>query len=59
MVRIDHGVVSLTHEHGKGDAAVRGPAEDLLLLAWHRRGLDGLEVFGDAAVAEAWASLAP
>lgn len=59
MVRIDDGVVSLTHEHGKGDAAVRGPAEDLLLLAWHRRGLDGLEVFGDAAVAEAWASLAP
>jgi uncharacterized protein (TIGR03083 family) len=59
MVRVDDGEVLLTHEHGKGDAAVRGPAGELLLLAWHRRGLDGLEVFGDPEVASAWASLAP
>lgn len=59
MVRIEDGGVRLTHEHGKGDAAVRGRAEELLLLAWHRRGLGGLDVFGDADVAAAWASLAP
>ncbi len=33
--------------HAKGDAAVRGPAADLLLWLWGRRPLDGFEVFGD------------
>jgi hypothetical protein len=34
----------------RGDVAVRGRAEDLLLLLWGRRGIDaeGNEVFGDA-----------
>ncbi|HEY2333127.1 MAG TPA: maleylpyruvate isomerase family mycothiol-dependent enzyme [Acidimicrobiales bacterium] len=36
--------------HAKGDAAVRGPAGDLYLWLWGRLPLDGLEVFGDAAV---------
>ena len=39
--------------HAKGDAAVRGPAAELLLWLWGRRPLDGLEVFGDTTAAAA------
>jgi hypothetical protein len=39
--------------HAKGDAAVRGPAADLLLWLWGRRPLDHLELFGDPTAAEA------
>jgi len=45
-------------EHAKGDVAVRGNAMNLLLFLWGRNP-DGLEIFGDANVAEEWASLAP
>ncbi len=40
----------VTREHAKGDVAVRGRAEDLLLLLWGRRevGVEGNQVFGDA-----------
>lgn len=44
---------SWSREHAKGDAALRGPAEDLLLYLVGRRGLDGLEVLGDAGVLDA------
>jgi uncharacterized protein (TIGR03083 family) len=53
----EHEVV-VTHEHGKGDAAVRGSGEQLLLWIWGRPVTD-LEFFGDAEVAEAWHRLAP
>lgn len=45
-------------EHAKGDAAIRGPASDLLLFLWNRRGLDDpdLELFGDRKVAEQFRS---
>jgi hypothetical protein len=39
--------------HGEGDAAVRGPADQLLLWPCGRRPLDALEVFGDRGAAEA------
>lgn len=57
----DDGAVAVTHEHGKGDAAVRGTASDLLLYLWGRRaaGTGSLEAFGDPAVVAAWGSLAP
>jgi len=48
----------LTHEHAKGDAAVRGSASDLLLWIWGRPGGE-VEIFGDQAVADAWQALAP
>lgn len=48
----------LTHEHGKGDAAVRGPADALLLWIWGRP-TDDIEIFGDESVAAAWQALAP
>ncbi len=50
--------VAVTHEHGKGDAAVRGPASALLLWVWGRPTAE-VEVYGDQAVAQAWQSLAP
>lgn len=47
LLRITEAGCEVERAHAKGDAAVRGPASDLLLAAWHRRTLDGLEVFGD------------
>jgi uncharacterized protein (TIGR03083 family) len=45
--------------HAKGDAALRGPASSVLLALWRRvrPGEQGLEVFGDAAVADRWLAL--
>jgi uncharacterized protein (TIGR03083 family) len=48
---------TFTREHAKGDLAVRGPASDLLLWLVGRRSLDGLETFGDPAVAESHAAI--
>ena len=59
MVNGVDGAISLTHEHGKGDAAVRGSASDLFVFVWHRGMPDTLQFFGDEAVARAWAALAP
>lgn len=46
------GALTVTAEHAKGDAAVRGPASDLLLALWRRVGLDRVEVLGDRDIAE-------
>lgn len=44
--------------HSKGDEAVRGSAEDLLLLVWRRIEPSRVEVLGDAELVEAlWAYL--
>lgn len=59
MVKAVDGAVALTNEHGKGDAAVRGPASDLFVFVWHRGMPDTLQIFGDEAVARAWSALAP
>lgn len=59
MLRAVDGAISVSHEHAKGDAAVRATAEELFLCAWGRRTLDGLEVFGDAEVAAQWMALSP
>ena len=45
------GAYAVTREHAKGDAAVRGPAHDLLMVLWRRRPLGTVEVLGDNAVA--------
>ena len=58
MVRTVDGVLQVTREHGKGDVAVRGTASDLNLFMWNRL-RPGLEYFGDTAVVEAWAAIAP
>ncbi len=46
--------LSVTHEHAKGDLAVRGPVSDLLLLLWNRRDTEGLQVFGDESILADW-----
>jgi uncharacterized protein (TIGR03083 family) len=46
--------VTVRREHAKADVAVRGPASDLELFLYNRRGTDGLDVFGDPALVAAW-----
>jgi predicted lipid carrier protein YhbT len=46
------GAVAVETGHAKGDAAVRGPAADLLLALWRRRPLGTVDVVGDRAVVE-------
>ena len=53
LARFEPGGLVVEAGHAKGDAAVRGPAADLLLWLWGRRTLDGLDVFGDRAAADA------
>lgn len=47
------GDVEVVHEHRKGDVALRGPAQNLLLTMWRRRPLSGIDAVGDVAVARA------
>jgi uncharacterized protein (TIGR03083 family) len=49
--RLDESGIEFTREHAKGDAAVRGRANDLLLWLW-RRDAGPVEILGDASVAE-------
>ncbi len=53
LIRFDPDAVSVESGHGKGDAAVRGPAGELLLWLWGRRPIEGLEVFGADDAVEA------
>jgi uncharacterized protein (TIGR03083 family) len=57
----DEGGLSWTHDHGKGDVALRGPARDLLLAIVRRRPVTelGIEVFGDSAVWDTWLERTP
>jgi uncharacterized protein (TIGR03083 family) len=49
--RLDESGIEFTREHAKGDTAVRGTANDLLLWLW-RRAAGPVEILGDATVAE-------
>ncbi len=51
VTRLDESGIEFTREHAKGDAAVRGTANDLLLWLW-RRDAGPVEILGDTAVAE-------
>jgi hypothetical protein len=53
LIRFEPGGIVAERGHAKGDAAVRGPAAELLLWLWGRRPLDGLDVIGDRSAAEA------
>lgn len=53
VVFADDGV-TVRREHAKADVAVRGPASELELFLYNRRGRDGLEVFGHEAAVAAW-----
>ncbi|KKW62112.1 maleylpyruvate isomerase family mycothiol-dependent enzyme [Mycolicibacterium elephantis] len=60
VVNAEDGV-TWTHDHGKGDVALRGPVKDLLLAIVRRRsaGEGGLELFGDVKVWDAWLERTP
>ncbi len=53
--------IAWSHEHGKGDAALRGSAKDLLLAIVRRQSAadGGIEVFGDTAVWNGWLDRTP
>jgi uncharacterized protein (TIGR03083 family) len=57
----DEEGVGWSHEHGKGDVALRGPANDLFLAIVRRRTAAeaGVEVFGDTAVWDRWLEYTP
>lgn len=60
LVWDDGGRLGLRREHAKGDAAIRGRAEAILLHLVHRAGRDpelAIDVVGDAAVADTWLAL--
>jgi uncharacterized protein (TIGR03083 family) len=56
LIRRDTAGVEVRREHGKADAAVRGPASDLLLVLTRRLlpGHPGIEVLGNPAVLSNW-----
>lgn len=47
LVRLTAEGPEVERAHAKGDAALRGPASDLLLAVWHRRPLAEVDVVGD------------
>ncbi len=59
MLDAPGGELTVTRTHAKGDAAVRGPVAQLLLLQWERIPPDheSVEVFGDADVVASWTAL--
>jgi uncharacterized protein (TIGR03083 family) len=56
MIRHDAGVLTVEPGHGKGDAALTGPAVSLLLVLMRRRPLPdpAVTVYGDSAVVDGW-----
>jgi uncharacterized protein (TIGR03083 family) len=52
LISVVDGSVRVEATHAKGDVALRGSAEDLLLVMWRRRPLEVLEVLGDRSIAE-------
>ncbi|MDT5241580.1 MAG: hypothetical protein QOD97_3778, partial [Mycobacterium sp.] len=57
----DEDGVNWSHDHAKGETAVRGRAVDLLLTITRRRtsAEAGIEVFGDATIWDGWLSHTP
>lgn len=53
LVVNEEGRAVVTHEHAKATVAVRGSGPDLLRWVWGRPGAQ-VEIFGDAAVGDAW-----
>ncbi len=54
----DEATLVMTRAHAKGDAALRGRAEDLLLRLWGRPVADGaIDVVGRAEAASQWLAL--
>jgi uncharacterized protein (TIGR03083 family) len=56
MIRRDAGGLTVEPGHGKGDAALTGPAASLLLVLMRRRPVSdpAITVYGDSAVVDGW-----
>ena len=56
MIRHDAGGLTVEPGHGKGDAALAGPAASLLLVLMRRRPVSdpAVTVYGDSAVVDGW-----
>ena len=56
MIRHDAGGLTVEPGHGKGDAALTGPAVSLLLVLMRRRPVSdpAVTVYGDSAVVDGW-----
>lgn len=59
LVRFDGDDVIISHEHAKGDIALRGTDEDIFLWLWGRTPADRLEVFGDESLLDRYRMLVP
>ncbi|WP_091455544.1 maleylpyruvate isomerase family mycothiol-dependent enzyme [Actinokineospora iranica] len=59
LVRAGGTGVEWEHGHGKGAAAVRGTAADLLLVLLRRVPADRVEVHGDAGILDTWLARTP
>jgi uncharacterized protein (TIGR03083 family) len=58
VLRFAGGGVSVTREHAKGEAALRGPASELLLVLYGRGGGGDAELLGDPEVLRLWTATA-
>lgn len=56
-VTITEGIVTVTRDHQKADAAIRATASELYLWSWGRLPVEILEHFGNIDVIEAWKKL--
>ena len=54
LVRIGPEGATAARERGEAECTLRGSASDLYVLVWNRRGLDGIEVDGDAELPDLW-----
>ena len=56
MIRYDAGCLRVEPGHGKGDAALTGPAVSLLLVLMRRRPVadSAVTIYGDSAVVDGW-----
>jgi uncharacterized protein (TIGR03083 family) len=51
IIPTESSEIIVTREHAKGDCALRGSAQDLLLALWRRVPMSSIEVIGNADVA--------
>jgi uncharacterized protein (TIGR03083 family) len=60
-ISVDEGAITWSHAHGKGSAALRGGATELLLAILRRVPVadTGIELFGDDAVWQNWLDRTP
>jgi uncharacterized protein (TIGR03083 family) len=56
LITLDGGCYTWQRGHAKGDVAVRGPAGDLLLLAYGRLSPESFDVYGDRDLLAGWIS---